>query len=510
MNGRPQTIAEMLEARAAIHPGREFLRCGEVTLTYREMAERADAVASGLLRSGVGPGSRVGVLSEHSVALWELLLGCCRLGAVPVLVNTRLAPPEIDAVLSDAQAAVVLCSDTFAALAPNGQSLSDFCAASKQIDPLPRPPGRDDDAVQLYTSGTTGLPKGVRTSHRNIVELLAAVVTEVPGMGTDSVHLVAAPPFHIAGFGYGLLALTTGAVSVLLPAFEPAAVLKAIESERCTSSLLVPAMLQAVVEHPDCVTTDLSSMRSVLYGGSPMPASLMRTVVERLDVDLTQAYGLTETTGFATLLRWDDHRAGMAAPSGSSAARSLLSAGAPVPGTEVVIIDESGVVAPAGCPGEVIVRGPTVMAGYWNRPKANAQALDADGWFHTGDIGFLESGQLFLVDRLGDKIVTKGENVFPGEVEQILADLPEIAEVAIIAVPDDDHGECLCAVVRFRAGAALTLRDLQDACRGQIAGYKVPRRLVVADEPLPRTPSGKMQRRLVREPFWAGHERRVN
>ncbi|MBA3524123.1 MAG: AMP-binding protein, partial [Geodermatophilaceae bacterium] len=464
-------------------------------------------------------GDRIAVLAEHTLAAWELMYGCARAGVVPVLLNFRLTPAELGQIVADGECRLLLSTPLLGQLgnaipiAPETarHDLAQFVAScvggvAPQVEI-----GPDDDLVQLYTSGTTGLPKGVRTTHENLWHLSEAASHELPGFATDSVHLVAAPLFHSAGFSYGFSGLANGAACVLVPLFDPVLVAQLIQDFRCTNSLLVPAMLQAVIEHPGNAGTDFSSLRGVLYGGSPMPAALMRAVAERLGCRLTQAYGLTETSGFATLLRWDDHEAALAAEPGSAAAVRIASAGYPIPGIEVGVVDDDRSPVAVGTPGEVVVRGPLVMPGYWRRPEENARLIDADGWFHTGDVGYLDDGgYLFLVDRKNDLVVTKGENVFPGEVERVVCEHPAVREAAVIGVPDEQFGERLKAVVVLRDGQSLTLHELQEFCRPQLAGYKIPRGLDVVGDPLPRTPSGKVLRRAVRAPYWAGQERQIH
>ena len=520
---RTETVWGAIVERGRLHPDRPFMTEGSTTLTYGEAVETGRAVALGLAASGTGRGDRIALIAEHTLDSWTLLIGCAAAGVVPVLVNWRLAPPEIAFIVSDGGCVAFVTSDRFIETGdgvPIGDSLrrpplgtfvrrlaelgASASEAGAELDPI----DGADDLVQLYTSGTTGLPKGVRTSNASMCALLEALGTELAGIASDSVHLVAAPLFHIAGYGYGLAGLRDGAASVLLAMFDPVDAAMLIEAHRCTNSLLVPAMLQAVVESEPARSRDLSSIRGLLYGASPISEALIRRVVEVFDCRLTQAYGLTETTGVATFLRWDDHELGLAAPEDSAARRRLASAGYPFPGGEVAVLDESGTPCADGTPGEVVARSPLVMSGYWNRP--DAQPVDDDGWFHSGDVGYLEDGYLFLVDRLNDKIVTKGENVYPGEIERILGEHPSVLEVAVIGAPDPEFGEKLTAVLVCRDGRSITLAEAQEHCRPHLAGFKLPRELVVSDDPLPRTPSGKILRRVIREPYWSGHDRRVN
>ncbi len=510
------SLPELLATRARIHPERPALvdaRTG-ATLSYGELHRSANAVADRLAGEGIRAGDRITLLCDQTIDAWQVLYGAMSAGAVPVLANWRLAPGEIAAIVADSRSTEVLSTSRWSELAEGvadglglpARSTRELVTGSGDAAGTAAPRVRPDDiAVQMYTSGTTSLPKGVCSTHLNLLALLDTLSSELPGFAADSRHLVAAPLFHIAGFGFGIGPLAVGAPAVLLGEFDPAAVLDAIEQHHITHSLLVPAMLQAVVGVPGSSGRDTSSLRGILYGGSPISRALLEQVDAVLGCPLTQAYGLTETSGIATMLRFDDHRRGLDAAEDATEAVRLASAGRPIPGTEVRVADPDATGA-----GEVLVRSPMVMQGYWQRPDADARAIDPDGWFSTGDIGRIDDkGYLFLVDRADDKVVTKGENVYPGEVERVLAEHPAVAEVAVVGVPDDEHGELLCAVVAAVPGTRPDLDELQSWCRGRLAGFKLPRRLELVAE-LPRTPSGKVLRRVVREPFWADHDRRVN
>lgn len=510
------SLPDLLARRARIHPERPALVDASTgtTVSYGELHRSADSIALRLLSEGVQAGDRITLLCDQTIDAWQVLHGALAARAVPVLVNWRLAPVEISAIVADSRSTEVLATSRWSQLAAGvadglglpSRSTAELVAQGGDATGTGGPPARPGDvAVQMYTSGTTSAPKGVCSTHANLLALLDTLSSELPGFAADTRHLVAAPLFHIAGFGFGIGPLAVGAPAVLLGEFDPAAVLDAIEHHRITHSLLVPAMLQAVVGVPGSSDRDTSSLRGILYGGSPISRALLAQVDAVLGCPLTQAYGLTETTGIATLLRFDDHRRGLDAAGDADEAVRLTSAGRPVPGTEVRVAAPDATGA-----GEVLVRSPMVMQGYWQRPEADARAIDPEGWFHTGDIGRIdEQGYVFLVDRADDKVVTKGENVYPGEVERVLAEHPAVAEVAVVGVPDDEHGELLCAVVAAAPGTRPDLAELQAWCRGRLAGFKLPRRLELVAE-LPRTPSGKVLRRVVREPFWVGHDRRVN
>jgi long-chain acyl-CoA synthetase len=512
------TLPGLLRDRGMLHPDRVALVDAATGRgrTYGELAADAERIAGTLEAHGARPGDRVVLLADHTIDAWQVLAGMSRAGVVPVLLNWRLTDDDLVWLVEDATARLVLSTDrwhdlsTRVAERAGAQHMSTQEVADAASPPTSRAlPGAGDVAVQMYTSGTTGLPKGVCTTHLNLMALLDVLTGELPGFASDARQLVAAPMFHIAGYGFGIGSLAVGTPMHLLDQFDPATTLEVIERHAITHTLLVPAMLQMVVAAPNAGRTDTSSLRGLLYGGSPMSVSLMRSVTEVLGCAMTQAYGMTETTGIATLLRYDDHARGLAADvddgtAAGVAADRLASAGRPVLGTSVRIDapDDTGA-------GEILVRSPMVMAGYWQRPDETADALD-DGWLHTGDIGRLDAdGYLHVVDRKKDLVITKGENVFPGEVERVVVEHPVVVEAAVIGVPDAVYGEALCAVVEVTDGAALSLAELQEHCRGRIAGFKVPRHLEVV-ELLPRTPSGKVLRRVIRDRYWADRTRQVN
>jgi acyl-CoA synthetase (AMP-forming)/AMP-acid ligase II len=355
----------------------------------------------------------------------------------------------------------------------------------------------------MYTGGTTGLSKGVMLSHANLyINALSAVAAVARPAG--AVGLVVAPFFHVAGCGLALQMMQRLVTQVVVPMFDEAAVLQAIQAERVTETFLVPTMIRRLIEHPRFAEFDLSSLGMLLYGAAPMDVALLDQAMRALPrAEFCQAYGMTELAPTISVLLPADHRPG------PDQARRLRSAGRPVPIAEVRIVDGQGRELPPGAVGEISARGPMVMRGYWNKPLETAAAL-RDGWMHTGDGGYMDAdGYLYVVDRLKDMIVTGGENVYSAEVENALAQLPQVSMCAVIGVPDDKWGERVHAVVVLRAGAELDEAAVLSHCRDLIAGYKCPRSVEFRTE-LPLSPAGKLQKFLLREPFWAGRERRVN
>ncbi|HYH90990.1 MAG TPA: AMP-binding protein [Solirubrobacteraceae bacterium] len=457
------------------------------SVTYRELAARLSSLA-------VAPGARIGVLAANTRAHTEAWLGVPAAGGVLVSLNYRLAPEELRFIVEDAELSGLITDPEHHDL---GRALG--CPLIEWEELLTgRPRARrdlppDTLAAISYTGGTTGRPKGVMLSHGN---LLANAQHNLAATGhrPDQRWLHVCPMFHVAGIANLLACTWVGAEQVVLPRFDAATVLEAIERERITHTVLVPTMLAMLLDAPGAGTADLSSLRHVQYAASPISAELQRRVLERLpDCDVAQFYGMTEAAPTVTHLTPEDHRRG---------GRRLASVGTPVPGVEAEVR------GPEGEPGELWIRGPNIMLGYWKRPDATAEAL-VDGWYRSGDIVRAdEHGYLYLVDRAKDMIITGGENVYSLEVEAVLLRHPAVAEAAVFAVPDDRWGEAVHAVVTTRE--AVTVDALLDHCREHVAGFKVPREIELRDEPLPKSGPGKVLKTLLREPYWAGRERRVS
>ena len=447
---------------------------------YRELAER-------LSRLDLEPGARVGVLAANTRAHAEAWLGVPAAGGVVVSLNYRLAPEELRVIAEDAQLSM-LVTDQDVDLGCERVAWDDLMSSP----PTPPQPLRDHAPDTLaaisYTGGTTGRPKGVMLSHGNLLaNAQHNLVATGHRAGQRWLHVC--PMFHVAGIANLLACTWAGADQVLLPRFDAAAVLEAIERERITHTVLVPTMLGMLLDAPGADDADLSSLRHVQYAASPISAELQRLVLERLpDCDVAQFYGMTEAAPTVTHLSGEDHRRG---------GERLASVGIPVPGVEVEVRG-----------GELWVRGPNVMLGYWNRPDETAEAL-VDGWYRTGDVvSEDDDGYLYLLDRAKDMIITGGENVYSLEVEAALLRHPAVAEAAVFGVPDDRWGEAVHAVVVPRE--PVTADALLEHCRDRIAGFKLPREIDLRDEPLPKSGPGKILKTELREPFWTGRERRVS
>ncbi|ANY09884.1 long-chain fatty acid--CoA ligase [Pseudonocardia sp. HH130630-07] len=470
--------------------------------TYGELDRRAGLAGAALQALGLGPGDRVVWIGKNRTEFFELLLGAPRIGAVSAPLNTRLTESELRALVDDAGAGLVVLGPDFAGLREQlspwrvlvvGEDYEAWRDAPAEPLPPSAPPGStfDDPVLQLYTSGTTGLPKGVLLAHRQFSALLRAAGHW--SIDTSSSALVAMPLFHIGGAGFGLVCLAAGARMVLVADIVPATLLDTMSTERVTNAFLVPAVLQMLVAVPGAAERDWSALRSIAYGASPITAGALRAVVETFRAPLFQVYGATETTGSITQLDPDDHD-----PEGPRA-HLMRSAGRPYPWVDLVVVDpETGAELGPGEVGEVRIGSDQVTQGYWRRPEETAAALGPDGRFRTGDAGFLdEEGFLFLTDRIKDMIITGGENVYPIEVESVLSEHPDVADVAVIGVPDERWGETVKAVVVAREGATIDPEALLDWVRPLVAGFKRPRSVEIVAA-LPRNPSGKILKRELR------------
>ncbi len=493
-----------------------MLTLGDQTRTFGQQLARAGQVANALAEAGVGEGDRVAIIDKNGTEYFDVLFGGWLLGAVTVAVNWRLAPPEMAYIVNDAGAKVLVVhaefADQLAKMEPElssvgttvvigdhdtHRSFEDWIAERPTDDPG-GPPALDSVAMQLYTSGTTGLPKGAQLTHANLVALLEAAVQW--DMDRSSVSLTAMPLYHIGGSGWGLFGLAKGAHNVLMRDIDPMAILGLVEQHRITHAFLVPAVLQFLLIVPDAGTRDLSSLQLMLYGASPITEEILVKSMEQLGCDFGQLYGLTETTGAVTMLEPADHVAG---------SDLLRSAGKPLPGVELRIVDpDSGDDQPDGEVGEVWIKSPTNMAGYWGLAEETAKSLPGGNWFRSGDAGYLRDGYLYIHDRVKDMIISGGENVYPAEVENVLMAHPGVSDVAVIGVPHEKWGETPKAVVVRAEGTSATADELIAHCQERLAKFKCPTSADFVDA-IPRNPSGKMLKRELREPYWKGRDRRV-
>lgn len=518
-------LAQTLRRSALLYPDQPALIEGEVRYTWRQFAERVARLAGGLLELGLADGDRVAMLADNSHRYVEFFFATFWAGGIAVPINTRWAAPEIRFALDDCAARILIADPAHAGIAEaqraDGAGVATLILAADSDtpaaagwthwetlaqSPAARDAGRgfEDIACLFYTGGTTGRSKGVMLSHANLLtNSLTAMLNMDIRAGT--VHLHVSPMFHVAG-GARLFSVTlAGGAHVVIPKFEIEPFLAAIERERVNITIIVPTMLNRLMQHPDLERRDLSSLRLLSYGASPMPAALLRRALERLPgVRFLQSYGMTELSPVATVLTPEFHT--FEGPDAGFTA----SAGQPVYNADVTIRDPDGNTLPPGEIGEVCVRGPMVMKGYWNQPELTAEAL-RDGWMHTGDGGYLdERGFLYVVDRIKDMIVSGGENVYSAEVEDALYAHPAVAECAVIGIPSEQWGEAVHAEVVMKPGMAVTEAELITHCKGRIAGFKCPRSVHFHDTELPKSGAGKILKTDLRAPFWQHRQRAVN
>ena len=504
------TFGEALAAHAAERPDAPALRFGDRVTSFAEYDLRATKIANGLSAMGLSKGDRVAYLGKNSDQAVELTLAAARGGFVFVPVIWRLAPAEVAWILEDSTAPVLFVEEEFSGVPFGGRKVlmgEEFAKwrDSQMEAPVTTEVTRDDAVLQLYTSGTTGRPKGVVLSHWNGTNLRPALQSEniywyCAEAGDTAI--LAMPYGHIAGIGTSTNAAQAGVELIVHAEFDPALTIADIRKYKVKWIFLVPAALRIMLAHPDAETADFSSVKGLTYGASPIPLDLLKEGVERLGCEFAQLYGMTETWGTVVSLPPEDHKPGRE--------EKMRSAGKPLPGVEIVIFDEDRNILPAGEIGEVAIRSDCTMIEYWNRPEETAKALTEDGWLLTGDAGILDDeGYLFIQDRIKDMIISGGENVYPAEVESALYGHDDIADVAVIGVPDDKWGEAVKAVVVAKPGSGLDADGVISYAKEQIAGFKCPK-TVDFIEALPRNPSGKILRRELRAPYWEGQDRQVS
>jgi acyl-CoA synthetase (AMP-forming)/AMP-acid ligase II len=521
-SGGRMLLHDPFDWHARERPELDFAVEGARRVSYAEAGALANRIANALVAAGLAPGDRVALLSKNSIEYVLWYYACSKCGVVPVPLNYRLAPPEWSYIVNDAGARLLFAQDALAraiepvrgelggvrhrvvlgADVPGWERFEAFVGRGGTTPP-PYRAASDADLYQMYTSGTTGRPKGAVLTHRAVVSHLHQASLAFGGAAGERT-LIVAPLYHAAGSIMSFVTVQSGGTLFVQEDFAPADVVRALAEERIAIALLVPAMIQfCLVAVPDVAARRYETLRLVVYGASPIAEETLRRAIEVFGCEFLQAYGMTETTAAATYLMPADHRRALAGEP-----RLLLSAGRPVVGTEVRVVGPEGRPLPAGAVGEIAVRGPQLMRGYWNLPEATAEAL-RDGWMHTGDAGVVDDeGYVFVQDRTKDMIVSGGENVYPREVEDVLYGHPAVAEAAVIGVPDARWGEAVKAVVVARPGHAVDADELMRFCDGKLAGYKRPRSVDFVDA-LPRNPSGKVLKRELRERYWTGHARRV-
>ncbi len=529
--GNINSVSDIIRVHGVERSERTALVQGDRRVTWADLYRRSRQMANLLAAHGVGPQDHVAFLDKNGVEHFEVFYGAALLNAVCVDINWRLAASEVEYIVNDAQSKVLVVGKEFVpildAIAANLTSVTkilviggattsaestyaDYEAeVSAQPDNDPEITSTVDDvAFQLYSSGTTGRPKGVMLTNANFFGLLP-LAKEIWELTPESVNLVALPLFHIGGGGWAVAGQYQGATSIILRELDPAALIRLIGEERITHGFVVPAVLQFVLMVPGADEADYSSLEVLVYGASPISEDVLARSLKVFGCKFWQAYGLTETTGAVVNLPPHDHD-----PEGPNRHR-LRSCGLPGPGVELRIIDpDSTDGEPRDCDtgevGEIWIRSAQVMKGYWNMPEETDKAITHDGWFKSGDIGYLDAdGYLYIHDRLKDMIVSGGENVYPAEVENVLMSHPAIADVAVIGVPHERWGETAKAVVVLKPGVKASEQEIIEFAREHLARFKCPTSVDWV-EALPRNPSGKILKKDLRAPYWEGRSRNVN
>jgi len=484
-------------------------------LTFAQLEERSRQIVAMLVAHGLTKGDRIAWLGKNARHYFELFYSAARIGIVMVPVGWRLAAPEIAYILGDTGAKVLFTDEGFDELATkacsemgNPPEVVGTPAAQEEIASAPavdfEGAGPDDAVLQLYTSGTTGNPKGAVLTNANLFSLRQPAEEAAQPWSQwdeDEAILICMPCAHIGGTGLGIMALAAGIRGIVQAEFTPDGVLDGFE-QGITRLFIVPAALQMVVHHPRAKTTDMSGVRYVMYGAAPIPLDLLREAVQTIpEAGFLQCYGMTETTGTIAILPPEDHCL--------EGNQRMKSAGKAVPGAELKVVGEDGKELPRGEVGELACKSPSNMMGYWKLPEATEGALK-EGWMFTGDAAYMdEDGYVYIHDRMKDMIISGGENVYPAQVESAIYGHPAVGEVAVIGVPDEIWGEAVKACVVPKPGIDFDPDDIIAFTRERLAGFKVPKSVDVIPE-MPRNASGKILRRELRAPYWQGRDRQVN
>ena len=521
MDRIPQTtsLVDLFRWRINQSPHNVAFKFLDKETTYQDFDSSANKVAQGLIAEGCKPNARVAFLGKNSDT-FEFFYGNMKSRTVPVAINWRLAAPEIAFILNDSESEILFVDGEFDELIKQveneipkvrkiitiGNSNADWenykawRDRQENIDPMLASKS-EDDVLQMYTSGTTGLPKGAQLTNANILNAAPMVdQTWCKDWHEGSVNLICMPVFHVAGGLYAILGAIFGCKNIIIPEVDPGLILELIESEKIELALFVPAVILFLLQHPKSGETDFTSLRQVVYGASPIAEDTLIKAIETMQCDFWQVYGLTETCGMATTMTPEYH---------DPAKGKLRSCGQPYPGIEIKIVDTNNNQLGTGEVGEILIKSGTVMKSYWNRSEATAETI-VDDWFYSGDAGFFdEDGFLFIHDRVKDMIISGAENIYPAEVENALMSHPQILDAAVVGIPDEKWGETVMGFVILAEDASISEDEIIAYSREKIAGFKCPKTIKFINE-IPRNPTGKVLRRKLREPYWKGKKRNIS
>jgi len=503
------TVPEYLRWRANRHPDFPAVIYQSKQISYGQLYEQTSAVANWMVNElGIKPGDRVAFLDKNSDLAYILMFASAQAGAVAVPINWRLAPPEVATVVGDARAAVCFVSNDFSEYV---SSIPTKVLPIEEIEKHRDSKGNSASALdpcldqpsevcwQLYTSGTTGLPKGAQLTHQNLLSAAAAISLDTPEVSEGDTSLAAMPFYHIGGCGWATHVIYKGCTVLIECEVVPQQLIEDIAKYKVNHGFLVPAVLLFMSQVPGVEKADFSSLKLIVYGASPITPELLKRSIELFNCKFGQVYGLTEVTGAITYLRPADH----------SDPSKLMSCGRCMFMSRMAVVDQNDNILKPGEIGEIVVKGAQIMLGYWNQPQETQEAM-RNGWFHTGDAGIVdEQGYFYIKDRIKDMIVSGGENIYPIEVEAVIAEHPAVADVAVIGVPDDKWGEAVKAVVVLKPGMTATEQEIIDFTKGKLGGFKRPRSVDFV-ESLPRNPTGKVLKRELKKPYWEGLERQVH
>ncbi|WP_062058121.1 long-chain-fatty-acid--CoA ligase [Aquimarina longa] len=522
-NIEPQTLAEVSFWQAQNNPDSIAFIFENRAVTFHQFDAHANQIANGLLIENIKKESRVAYLAKDSDYGYEIFFGCVKSRSVLTPINWKLSAEEVLFILNNSEAEILFVSKDFFSVIeeiknklttvskiiacdgnhPEWTNYMDWRSQQKEknIEFAYTP---EDVVVQIYTSGTTGLPKGVQLSNHSffgVIQQMKLKGDDWMSLSNQDRLLLSLPIFHIGGLWWAVQGFIVGGLGVILETFVAWKALEIIAKNKITKIAMVPAMIQFMLAEPSCKETDFSSISGLLYGGSPITPSLMRIALETFNCDFFQVYGMTETGNMAVCLRPEDHTMPWT--------EKMKSAGKPLPGVMIKVIDQYNNKLSVNMIGEICIKSPANMIGYWKNEEANRSTY-VDGWIYTGDAGYIcQNGYVYICDRIKDMIICAGENIYPAEIEAALSTHELISEVAVIGIPDEKWGEKIKAFVVLKPESTIKKRELIMFLKGKIADFKIPNSISFAPS-LPRNPSGKILKRVLKEPFWKGKERLVN